>query len=118
MNDQARHQSTDLWSSKPERRTEKPMNEFPVMDPGQDNIVLFRPHVPVKGIDAVADVLRTRWIGQGPRVGEFERRFSARFCRNLPAVAVGAGTDALHLAYILAELRPGDEVISPLFTCT
>ena len=100
--------------SKPER----PMNEFPLMEPTQDNIVLFRPHIPAKAIEAVGAVLRTRWIGQGPRVEEFERRFSTRFGGNLPAVAVGSGTDALHLAYVLAGLEPGDEVISPLFTCT
>ncbi len=33
------------------------------------------------------------------------------------AVAVGAGTDALHLAYILAGLEPGDEAIAPVLTC-
>jgi dTDP-4-amino-4,6-dideoxygalactose transaminase len=100
------------------QRREKPMNEFPLMEPVQDNIVLFRPHIPSKATKAVGEVLRTRWIGQGPRVESFERRFSTRFCGNLPAVAVGAGTDALHLAYILAGLNPGDDVISPLFTCT
>jgi perosamine synthetase len=31
---------------------------------------------------------------------------------------VGSGTGALHLAYILAGLQPGDEVIAPVFTCT
>jgi dTDP-4-amino-4,6-dideoxygalactose transaminase len=35
-----------------------------------------------------------------------------------PAVAVGSGTDSLHLAYILAGITDGDEVISPVFTCT
>lgn len=97
--------------------SEKPMHEFPVMEPSQDNIVLFHPHIPANAMDAVASVLRTRWIGQGPRVDEFEQKFSARFGGNLPALAVGSGTDALHLAYILAGLRSGDEVISPIFTC-
>jgi perosamine synthetase len=100
------------------KRPERPMSEFPLMEAAQDNIVLFRPHIPARGIEAVAEVLRTRWIGQGPRVEEFEHRFSERFGDNLPAVAVGSGTDALHLAYILAGLKAGDEVISPLFTCT
>ena len=100
------------------KKQEKAMNEFPVMEPAQDNIVLFYPHIPAKAIEAAGDVLRTRWIGQGPRVEEFERRFSSRYSGDLPTIAVGAGTDALHLAYILAGLKPGDEVISPLFTCT
>src|SRR5262249_42313136 len=51
-------------------------------------------------------------------VEEFERKFRARFAGQYPALAVRAGTDALHLAYILAGLQPGDEAISPLFTCT
>jgi dTDP-4-amino-4,6-dideoxygalactose transaminase len=99
-------------------KAERPMNEFPLMEPTQDSIVLFHPHIPEKAIEAVGAVLRTRWIGQGPRVEEFEQKFTKRFAGNLPTVAVGSGTDALHLAYILAGLQPGDEVISSLFTCT
>jgi dTDP-4-amino-4,6-dideoxygalactose transaminase len=91
--------------------------EMVVRDKTQDRpIVLMYPYVPESAIAAVSNVLRTRWIGQGPRVEEFERRFCDRFGRS--AVAVGSGTDALHLAYVLAGLQPGDEVIAPLFTCT
>ena len=36
----------------------------------------------------------------------------------MPSIAVGSGTDALHLAYILAGLKKGDEIICPIFTCT
>jgi perosamine synthetase len=80
-------------------------------------IVLMRPYVPESAIAAVADVLRSRWIGQGPKVEEFEREFS-RQVGGRPCVAVGSCTDALHLSYILAGIGPGDEVIAPLFTCT
>lgn len=80
------------------------------------SIVLMHPYVPEGAIAAVSAVLRSRWIGQGPRVEGFESLFSARFGRS--AVAVGSGTDALHLAYVLAGIQPGDEVIAPLFTCT
>lgn len=80
-------------------------------------IVLMRPFVPEKAIAAVADALRSRWIGQGPRVDEFEREFSVRV-GGRPAVAVSSCTAALHLGYILAGIGPGDEVIAPLFTCT
>ncbi len=97
---------------------EKPMNEFPLMEPAKENIVLFHPHIPAKASEYVRKVLNTRWIGQGPRVEEFEQKFSKRFGGNNPSVAVGSGTDALHLAYILAGLQSGDEVISPIFTCT
>ena len=97
---------------------EKAMDEFPIMEDKPGNIVLFHPHIPATAIDAVTKVLKSRWIGQGPLVDEFERRFGARFAGHYPTLAVRAGTDALHLAYILAGLQPGDEVISPLFTCT
>jgi perosamine synthetase len=79
-------------------------------------INLMQPYIPMAARAAVADVLSTRWIGQGPKVQEFESRFSA--FSNRAAVATGSGTDALHLAYLLAGIGPGDEVVAPLFTCT
>lgn len=82
-----------------------------------NRIPLMVPYVPPGARAAVAQVLDTRWIGQGPLVDEFERKFSeatgGRHC-----VATGSCTDALHLAYLLAGIGPGDEVIAPLFTCT
>jgi perosamine synthetase len=96
----------------------KPMNEMPLLETGEGNIVLFHPHVPESAIEMVAQTLRTRWIGQGPRVEAFERRFSDTFCSGRQTLATGSGTDALHLAYILAGIQPGDEVIVPVFTCT
>lgn len=98
--------------------TEHPMNEFPLMQTAGDNIVLLHPHMPATAIEAVTEVLKTRWIGQGPKVEQFEQEFSAKFCQGLPALAVGSGTDALHLAYLLAGVEAGDEVITPVFTCT
>ena len=50
-----------------------------VMEEGNENIVLFRPNVPKGAAEAVAEVLNSRWIGQGPKVDEFEKRFSERF---------------------------------------
>jgi len=58
------------------------------------------------------------WTGQGPRVAGFERRFAVLVAPDHNALAVGSGTDALHLAHLLAGLVPEDEVIAPVFTCT
>lgn len=88
-----------------------------VMDMGPENIVLFHPHISESAIEMVLQTLHTRWIGQGPKVDEFENRFSKRFGNGSAAVAVGSGTDALHLSYILAGIQTGDEVITPVFTC-
>ncbi len=92
--------------------------DLPVMRDEAQNVVLFYPHMAAAAAEAVSRTLKTRWIGQGPRVEEFERRFVQQLGIRHGAVAVGAGTDALHLAYLLAGLQPGDEVVAPLFTCT
>jgi perosamine synthetase len=92
--------------------------ETPLMEAQQGNIVLFHPHIPASASARMAETLSTRWIGQGPRVDEFEKRFSTRFAGGRTAVSVGSGTDALHLAYILAGVGEGDEVVTPVFTCT
>ena len=96
----------------------KPVQDMSIMKAESENIVLFYPHVSELAKSAVMDTLDSRWIGQGPKVKIFEENFSKKFASNLPAIAVGSGTDALHLSYMLAGLKPGDEVIAPLFTCT
>ncbi len=100
-----------------EKIKEQPMNEMPVMNENE-GIVLFYPNVPKTAIEEVTKVLQGRWIGQGPRVAQFEKEFGEKFAGNGTALAVGSGTDALHLSYILAGLKEGDEVITPVFTCT
>jgi len=100
-----------------DRVKEKPMNEMPVMKE-DEGIVMFYPNIPKTAIEEVTKVLQGRWIGQGPRVAQFEKEFADKFAGNGTALAVGSGTDSLHLAYILAGLKEGDEVITPVFTCT
>src|SRR6185503_2991872 len=74
------------------------------------------PYVTSEMKSAVARTLDTRWIGQGEAVDRFEQDFAAFIGR--PSVAVSSGTASLHLAYLLAGIKPGDEVVAPLFTCT
>ncbi len=96
---------------------EQGMNEMPLMQENE-GIVLFYPNVPESAVEEVSKVLNSRWIGQGPKVAQFEMEFESKFLTDNAALAVGSGTDALHLAYILAGIGPGDEVIVPVFTCT
>jgi perosamine synthetase len=95
----------------------QPMNEFPLLDPSE-GVPLFYPFVPKEAIAEVTDTLSGRWIGQGPKVDRFEKLFEEKFLGDYKALAVGSGTDALHLAYLLAGVEAGDEVIAPVFTCT
>jgi len=87
------------------------------LETGDNRVVLFHPYVPEGTGEEVAEVLKTRWIGQGPRVDQFEKEFGD-FLGGVSSLAVGSGTDALHLAYLLAGIEAGDEVITPVFTCT
>lgn len=95
----------------------KPMNEFPLLQEGE-GIPLFYPHVPKNAINEVAETLSGRWIGQGPKVDKFEKKLKEKFFEKLDGIAVGSGTDALHLAYLLAGVNKDDEVITTIFTCT
>ena len=66
-------------------------------------------------IDAVLDVLNTRWLSLGPKITEFENRF-ADYVGTSHAIGVNSGTSGLHLAMITADIQPGDEVITPSFS--
>ena len=92
--------------------------DFPLLETNKKSFPLFYPYVSKKSLKSVTNVLKTRWIGQGPLVDKFEDTFKAKFAKTNYCVAVGSGTDALHLAYILANIKKGDEVIAPVFTCT
>ena len=65
--------------------------------------------------EAVDRVLRSGMLAQGPEVKAFEEEFSAhvggRHC-----IAMNSGTSALHLGFIAASIKPGDEVIVPSFS--
>ena len=76
-------------------------------------IPLFYPNVSQDSIAAVTNTLNTRWIGQGKKVDEFEKKLSF-LGKNV--LTVNSGTSALELAYHLLDLKAGDEVITPIFS--
>ncbi len=77
-----------------------------------DEIPITRPWLGAAETQGVAEALEDRWVGQGPRVAQFERRLAARVGAS-QAVALSSGTTALHLALVATGLGPGDEVIVP-----
>jgi perosamine synthetase len=58
------------------------------------------------------EALRSRWVTQGPRVEEFERRF-AEAVGAAHAVAVSSCTAGLFLGLHALGIGPGDEVVVP-----
>jgi dTDP-4-amino-4,6-dideoxygalactose transaminase len=82
---------------------------------GRDVIPLFDVRLADHEIGAVADTLRSGWLTMGPRTKDFEEAFAAHLGAR-HAVAVSSCTAALHLAYLAAGVRPGDEVIVPAIT--
>jgi len=80
-------------------------------------INLFHPYISTKARQQVSQVLKGRWIGQGPKVDQVEKKFSRMF--KIPySVTVNNGTAALHLALILAGVKSGDEVVTTPMSCT
>ena len=86
-------------------------------DPYRSNrLFLSPPHMSGKELPLVEEVFRSNWIAPlGPMVDAFEHEFAARIGIG-HAAAVASGTAALHLALILLDVSPGDEVICPSFT--
>lgn len=64
---------------------------------------------------AVAEVIRSKWLSVGPRTAAFEEEF-ARYCGADYAVAVSSCTSALHLALMALDVGPDDEVLVPSYT--
>jgi len=77
------------------------------------NVML--PYLGEQEVDAVTEVLRSGWVAQGPKVAAFESAFAATMQAE-HAVAVSSCTTALHLALVVAEVGPGDEVVIPSFS--
>ncbi|MDA0166926.1 DegT/DnrJ/EryC1/StrS family aminotransferase [Solirubrobacter ginsenosidimutans] len=62
--------------------------------------------------EALAEVIASGWVSQGPRVQAFENAFAARVGAE-HAIATTNCTTALHLALYASGVGPGDEVIVP-----
>lgn len=73
---------------------------------------VMQPWLGDEEIAAVTEVISSGWIAQGPRVAEFEAAF-ARSQLAEHAIAVSSCTAALHLALVVADVGPNDDVVVP-----
>lgn len=78
-------------------------------------IPIVKPYFDNNEVEAVASVLESGWLVQGPKVAEFESMI-ADFTKAKFARATSSCTTALHLALLSSGIRPGDEVLVPSFT--
>ena len=80
-------------------------------------VIMFYPHISEAAIDRVAQVLHSRWVGQGQLVYELEKNIEKTLGIS-HAVTVNSSSSAIRLALIMCGVRPGDEVITTPMTCT
>lgn len=78
-------------------------------------IQLFKPYMGDEEVQAVSEVIRSGWIGLGPKTAEFEKQM-VQFIGAPYMVGLNSATAALDLAIRLLNIRPGDEVIVPTMT--
>ncbi|MFH1048510.1 MAG: DegT/DnrJ/EryC1/StrS family aminotransferase [Patescibacteria group bacterium] len=82
----------------------------------KNNFITFgKPEITQDDIKEIVKVLRSGWIGLGPKTEEFEKKF-AEYQDIKYAVATNSCTAALHLALDAIGIKPGDEIITTPFT--
>ncbi|WP_236738994.1 DegT/DnrJ/EryC1/StrS family aminotransferase [[Phormidium ambiguum] IAM M-71] len=84
----------------------------------KDRFLVFgAPAIEDAEIAEVVSTMNSGWLGTGPKVARFEQEFAA-YKNAKSAIAVNSCTAALHLSYLAAGIKPGDEVITtPLTFC-
>jgi dTDP-4-amino-4,6-dideoxygalactose transaminase len=88
-------------------------------------IDLFKVHMAPTAAEEVAKVLNSGYIGQGPKVDEFENQLKDFFNHDFTQT-VNSGTSALHMAIHLLKkpnsnwpgMQEGDEILATALTCT
>ena len=83
--------------------------------PREKRIIFGAPLIEEGEATAVADCIRSGWIGLGERVGRFEQEF-AHYKQAPYAAAVSSCSAGLHLVLEALNIGPGDEVMVPTLT--
>ncbi len=76
---------------------------------------LFKPSLGNEELENIRDSFEKSWIGLGPKVGEFESKWSS-FIGCAASLAVNSATAALHLSLTAFGFEPGKKVLVPNMT--
>jgi perosamine synthetase len=76
-------------------------------------IPLFKPSLGKEELKAIGEVLKSGWLGLGPKTEEFEKRF-AEYTGVKYAIAVNSCTEALHLAIRALGIKEGEVITTPI----
>ena len=79
------------------------------------NVPIARTNLLPNEIESVLKPLNSGWLVQGPKVQEFEHKWS-EFTKSKDSIAVTSCTTALHLSLAALGFGKGDEAIVPAFT--
>lgn len=83
---------------------------------GEKRIYLSAPHMSGHEQDYIKEAFETNWIAPlGPNVDAFEQAM-VEYSGAKAAAALSAGTAAIHLAFILLDVKPGDTVFCSSLT--
>lgn len=82
-------------------------------------IPVFKPLIEEEEINASVQSLENGWLGMGSFVNEFEQKIQDIIgTKDRFVAALSTGTAGLHIALIVAGVKPGDEVIVSSFNCS
>lgn len=79
-------------------------------------VPLFKVHVPENMSAKLDPVLSSGYIAEGENVKEFEEKLR-EYLRNENIITVNSCTSGLQIALRLADIQPGDEVLTTSMTC-
>src|SRR5688572_4358811 len=92
------------------------MSTGPTSSMSDVSIPLSEPHLSGNASSYLDECLRTNYVSAiGPFVSRFEKEFAASVGAD-HAVACASGTAALHVAFRVLGVGPGDEVLVPTLT--
>ena len=78
-----------------------------------NNIPVLRPDYDEQTLQELVEVMRSGWVGQGPKTFEFEEKFAeyvgAKYC-----VMTNSGTSALDLCLKVYDIKGGELITTPM----